>query len=356
MSENTLIKKERSVGLDILRIFAMFLMTARHYLGYSGVAEIIGFDSFNGILMNIISVLAQSSANIFVLISGYFLVNSKFKVTKIIKIWAETWFYSVVFFGVGILINSKGISFANIVFTFFPLISRHYWFAVAYIALLAVSPFLNKMIKTLSYKEFSILVFGGAVILSAWTTIIYFSQGVVMGGNTGLLWFMYLYLIGAYINTYKEKIKCGIVTWGAFIISFIIVFSYFFLSSQIPFLKNFPIKNDESIFNLIISVSLFIVFLNIKINNEKIKKIIASISISSFGIYLIQENCMIRYYLWKDLADANKFAVGWQLFSVLIFSFIILTVLSFFCKKIFNVVYDKCYILVKKIVMKVKRK
>ncbi len=351
---STLVKKERNIGLDILRILSMFLITARHYIGYSEVAGILGF-SVNGILVNALSPFCVTAANIFVLISGYFLVNSTFKWNRIIKIWAETFFYSVVFFVVGFFLNGGDFSVSNLIFAFFPFISRHYWFSVAYIALICVSPFLNKMIKSITEKEHRLLVVGGGILLSGWTTIVYFSQGVVTGGNRGLLWFIYLYIIGAYINIYREKVKLNGIRIGATILSFVVLLGYNFLLPKFPFLKNFPINTDDSLFSLILSVALFVLFLGVKINSKTIRNIIVAFATSSFGVYLIQENCMIRYYLWKDTVNASEYADSWLLFLVLILCFICLLLLSFVCEKAFSFVYDKCYMLVEKIVVKVKK-
>lgn len=350
-----LAKKERNIGLDFLRILAMFLITARHYIGYSYVAESMDFFSVNGVLLGVFLGLTRMSTNLFVLISGYFLVNSTFKLKRIIRIWTETFFYSVVFFIIGIILNNGDFSITDTVFAIFPVLSRHYWFSVAYLALVLVSPFLNKMIKAITEKEHRMIVIGGAIIFSAWTTFVYFSQGVLTGGNKGLLWCIYLYLIGAYINLYKEKIKFNVISAIVIAISFAVPIVYTFLKHRIPFLENFRVVDDESIFCLIGSVVIFIVFLNIRVNNKRIRDIIIAISKASFGIYLIQENCMIREYLWCDLVNAQKFADSWLMFVILLVCFVVLVVLSFVCERVFSVIYNKCYIIVDKIVLKVRK-
>ncbi|MBR5321485.1 MAG: acyltransferase [Clostridia bacterium] len=352
---NTLIKKERNIGLDILRILAMFLITARHYLGYSGVIDTIGFSTANGIIANVLSAFTITAPNLFVLISGYFLVNSKFKLNRVIKIWAETFFYSVLFFAVGLLLNRGDFSASSLVFAFLPFISRHYWFSVAYIALVVVSPILNKAINALSEKEHKLIVIVGGILLSGWTTIVYFSQGVVTGGNRGLLWFMYLYFIGAYINLYKEKIKVNTINIVLILSSLLILILYSPLVTKIAFIKNFPVKSDDSIFSLILSVALFVICLNIRLKNDTVKKAIVAFATSSFGVYLIQENCMIRYYLWEDTVNANEYVNSGMLFVVLLLCFIVLLLLSFVCEKAFSFVYNKCCIIVEKIIVKVKK-
>lgn len=85
-------REDRLIGLDILRILSMVLITLRHYIGYAGLSELTDFFSFNGIAVRMLDILSGSAVNIFVLISGYFLIHSDFKWKRAIKIWGETFF------------------------------------------------------------------------------------------------------------------------------------------------------------------------------------------------------------------------------------------------------------------------
>ena len=54
---------------------------------------------------------------------------------------------------------------------------------------------------------------------------------------------------------------------------------------------------------VIISINLFLIFLNIKVMNNKI---INTISQCTFGVYLIHEHYLIREFLWKYLFNASR--------------------------------------------------
>lgn len=319
-------REDRLIGLDILRILSMVLITLRHYIGYAGLSELTDFFSFNGIAVRMLDILSGSAVNIFVLISGYFLIHSGFKWKRAIKIWGETFFYSVVCFAIAIAFGLEKITSGRLLLSFMPLLSRHYWFTVAYIALYAASPFLNKMLRALNEKEYTVLVVGGAILLSVWTSVIYFSTGVLTGGNTGLLWFIYLYIVGGFIRMHPQKLpKTAVCITGIAGITALLLI-YELLADKIGFLNNFKPLEDDSIFELLLSVCIFAVFLRVKIQSSRWSKVIAWVGSCAFGVYLIQESCMLRQWLWLRLVKPGQLAQQWSLipmaFGVVICLFI----------------------------------
>mgnify|MGYP005760784991 CR=1 FL=1 len=66
------IKKERNVGLDALRILAMLMIVALHYINRGGLLERSNNNDFYYVLYNAIYALSRIAVNCYVLISGYF--------------------------------------------------------------------------------------------------------------------------------------------------------------------------------------------------------------------------------------------------------------------------------------------
>ena len=306
---NSIKKNERMIGLDVLRILSMALITFRHFVGYADLTASTAALSFNGLLVRLLDILCGCSVNVFVLISGYFLIGSSFKRERVIKIWAETFFYSVGCFAVSTLCGFETVTSGKLMLSFLPFITRHYWFTVAYLALYIVSPLLNKLLNILTEKEYTRLVLWGAVLLSAWTTFVYFSAGVLTGGNTGLLWFMYLYAVGGYIRLYRHRVpgtgySCILAAGVVFVLML-----HSLLKDKIAVLGNFDLSASDSVFELILSVCLFVAFLGLQGGNSiKVRKLIGIVSGSSFGVYLLQESCMIRQWLWNELVQAGLYA------------------------------------------------
>jgi surface polysaccharide O-acyltransferase-like enzyme len=74
----------RNFGLELLRIISMLMIVTLHYLGHGNVLETVDIFSFNYYIAWFIQSLSYVSVNIFVLISGYFLVDKEFKSKNLI--------------------------------------------------------------------------------------------------------------------------------------------------------------------------------------------------------------------------------------------------------------------------------
>lgn len=77
--------KQRQTSLEILRILCMLFIIVGHIGGRSGIES---FSSF--------ATIAPHAVNCFVLISGYFLINSKFKAERFLRTAIETIFYTFI--------------------------------------------------------------------------------------------------------------------------------------------------------------------------------------------------------------------------------------------------------------------
>ena len=128
--------------------------------------------------------------------------------------------------------------------------------------------------------------------------------------SNNLIYFFYLYSIGAYIKLWKNDLKiknskCFILialtaflTYSTVIIFDIMGLKYtFFRGKETYFynLKSLPI--------LIMSILIFISFKNLKIKHSKI---INTISMATFGVYLIHDNGYIRTLIWKNILPSTS--------------------------------------------------
>ena len=89
-------QKQRSSNLELLRIISMFLIVMHHYAVHGGFQLLEKDLSLNKIIIQILSGGGQLGVNLFILISGYFLIDSEFKINKLLKLIFETFFYSVI--------------------------------------------------------------------------------------------------------------------------------------------------------------------------------------------------------------------------------------------------------------------
>lgn len=84
--------KKRNLNIEILRIIAMLWIIAFHYVEYGEVNMYTEPLSLNWRVMALAKFGGGVGNCIFVLISGYLLHDKKFKLSRIIILWAEIWF------------------------------------------------------------------------------------------------------------------------------------------------------------------------------------------------------------------------------------------------------------------------
>ena len=120
--------KNRNIGLDFLRVLCMIMVVLLHYLEKGGLLQEENSKGIDYTIYNILKSAAIIAVNCYVLISGYFLIKSQFKVKKILRLWGEVIFYSYTIY---ILLFSFGLiefKFMELVKSIFPIISKQYWF------------------------------------------------------------------------------------------------------------------------------------------------------------------------------------------------------------------------------------
>ena len=85
-TEKIVVKQEkpaRNAAFELLRIIAMLFIIAHHFYVHGGFSSI---SPTNKALMTFFEFGGKFGVAIFVMISGYFLVNSKFKIKKLFSV------------------------------------------------------------------------------------------------------------------------------------------------------------------------------------------------------------------------------------------------------------------------------
>lgn len=80
-------REKRNSGIEALRIIAMLMIIAYHYLVHGKAIETGGTKIF----LECASLWGKAGVNLFCLIMGYFGIQSKFKVKKYSK-WRHRWY------------------------------------------------------------------------------------------------------------------------------------------------------------------------------------------------------------------------------------------------------------------------
>lgn len=308
---------ERNSAIELLRIIAMIMIVFSHF-AYHGKFSYLAWPLprcwYNFIIMG-----GKIGVNIFVLITGYFLIEKTkgFNLKKILKLWGQVFFYSIAIFVIVVYTKSilyfvyhEGsidITIKDTIGTFFPISFSKWWFVSSYFVLYLLYPFINKLLHNLSQKEYQNLIIIFLITLSVIPTL---TNDLFVSSN--LLWFIALYCLAGYIKLYglsiKLKTKHYIIIWVVTVI--LVYLSYFKFESML--------YQQERIPMLIISVCMFMVFKNTKMNYHKWVNTIAS---AAFGVYLIHDNEYVRTFLWETVFKQFKyynsaFLVPYSFFAV----------------------------------------
>lgn len=323
-------KKEKKSSIELLRILSMIMILFLHIFNYTGLLYAVEKFTINYYLIWMLEALCFVAVNCYVLISGYFLVESKFSFNRILKIWIQTFFYSILI--TFVISYFKEISFTEVIKSFFPIITTRYWFVTVYITLLLISPFLNVLIKNISKKKYQLLLITNLIMFSV-IPIVPIPSGLLFGGGYGIAWFINLYLIAGYIKLYGIKLK----KYKCLCIYFLMSIITFFVKYILDFIEFYYFRTNllydyNCITVLIASIGLFLFFINSNITNNFINKIIFFVSPLTFGVYLIHENPIFRNTLWEKIniiAYINSPILIIKVIAIVIILFIIFILIDF---------------------------
>lgn len=302
-------KMERNSSIELLRIISMLMIVFCHFAYNGGFQWENSTITITRLWYNFIIMGGKVGVDIFILISGFFLINQKkeiFQFKKILKFWGQLFFYSVILSLIYCIINKNQFSIKLIIKSFFPITFSTWWFASCYFVLYLFHPFLNKLLHNLDKKTYQYLLILAVV---CWSIIPTLTTSQFQSNS--LLWFITLYSIAGYIRIYgfNSKLKSQkyfkiflivtFITYMSSVIFMILGKRWHIFESNVNYFYG-----QEKITILIISIMLFMTFVTLNINYNKWINIIAS---ASFGVYLIHDNDLIRPFIWENIFENAKY-------------------------------------------------
>ena len=126
---------KRESNFEVLRTVAMFFIVLYHCLTH-GIGDGYGFNCnhpitlANGLFSDFILVFSSIAVNLYVMISGYFLVDKNFKFSRIVRTWTNTCFYSCVVTLVFTAFQFIPFNLISLGKSFFPVSTDAYWFVL----------------------------------------------------------------------------------------------------------------------------------------------------------------------------------------------------------------------------------
>ncbi len=298
-------RKTRELGIEIIRIISMLLIVCQHFLNHGGFIKNPGEHTF---FLNLINVLFSPSVNVFVLISGYFSVNStKLRISKVVTLWTQVLFFSLIMIPISL---SLGASISNeyIYQSFLPVITKKYWFFSTYIVLMLITPILAKLINAISKREHLLIV--GGIFLTAYLSTRFEIQSVFsLNWGYGISWFIMLFFVGAYFKKYPVKIN-KLILLAVYISTVLLQMTFkYYLNDTTKFIYKliYSDTNYHQPLTLIASVCLLLLFLGIENNGGVTHKVLTYISSCTFGVYLFHEAPCFRDVVYSNLFKTQNY-------------------------------------------------
>ena len=335
----------------------MLLIVCLHYLGKGGALTPATLEfGTNSYIAWLVEAFCYVSVNIYVLISGYFGSGSTFSLRKIARLWSQVLFYSVV---IGVIMITVTGAWNNIdiytVFGYvFPVVTEHYWFATAYLILYIMMPFLNAGFEMLEQKTVKRIIVLLVCFSSVAKSVLPMDLPLDKAGYD-ILWFICLYLTGAYIREYrigflKRRLYglmlymvCALATFAGMLVLRALYLEKGMLHDMITYTYSY-----NHLLCFLGAVGLFIACdrrgAKAESWDSKVgvgKRIIYSIAGATFGVYLIHEHVNLRY-LWQQWFDCARFAQGSPIVFILhmtvtvIAVFIVCAVIEIIRQKLFH--------------------
>ena len=336
---------KRQANFEVLRVVAMAMIVALHFLQRGGILvplyEEINIVNATGWLIKSFCIVA---ANSYVLIAGYFLVGTEWKCKKLLMLLSQILFYSLLVpvvcmvFGIG---NVRGWSIYEWITAVLPLQMDHYWFATAYVLLFVLSPVLAAGIRQLSKKQLELVI---GILLVYFCVFKSLSPILLATDRYGYdyPWFICLFLIAAYIRLYggkegglqigklrlfttlKESVLCYILSAVAIFAVSVVLGLITARIGKFDYYMNMVFSYNH-ILTLLASVAVFYAFMHWEPKESKAVHYVSKIAPYTFGVYLIHENAAIRdlwtgWFLVEKVKDSLLFVPYMVLVIICLFA------------------------------------
>ena len=313
--------KTRDTNMELLRIVAMFMVIIQHCIGRGLLLGNPHISISNLVLIRILDSLAQVANASFIFITGYYMINKKFNLKRILNLWGKTILYSLIIF---IICSILGMQ-TDILKSIFPVTFGDYWFISAYVALYFLLPILNILLNKLTHKQFKyflitlIVMFGVIRVIS--------NPGGIFTGN--IFPVVMFYLIGAYIRKYVQVKPKGWYFTKYFLLTIIFVLTYIiveiiqktttnsYIYTRLYYVLD-GLRKDECIILVAMAICFFMKFKTINIKSTLLNKLIGFVSPSIFSIYIIHESLTLRDYIWQN-AGLMNYANSWMMIPYILF-------------------------------------
>lgn len=311
------VKPGRMANLELLRCVAMMMVVALHYLGKGGMLSNLTGGHVTGMetaawLLECFCIVA---VNVYMLISGYFLSMSSFKISRLIQLWLQVWTYSVAFGLLGALtgvLKETAFDTHYLLTLLFPVTMGHYWFMTAYVFLYMLLPFLGMAVGKMTKGQMQAAL---GILLSVFCILksILPIRLEMDGQGYDCLWYLCVFLAAAYVRRFGlpflEGKGRGLLLYAVCCLS---IFAGTFGLRGI-YLRTGALEQRigmcleyNHVLPFLAALGLFMAFRRMDIPG-RMGDAVNRIAPYTLGVYLLHENLGLRYS-WQNWLGAGRLA------------------------------------------------
>lgn len=291
-------KKERNLGIDLLRIFCMHMIILHHVLDYCGITLGVEMFSMNYTMVCLLHSANHCAVNGYALISGYVHVDLDYKLSSIIKMWLQVLFYTVGILIIFVILRPEMVNRKIVLESLFPMLTEHYWYFTQYFCMFFFIPILNLILNTWNTRQFKKFLLTIFILFSCVNVIVYTNLFNIDDGFSAI-WLAFMYLIGGYIKKNPEQIrwnkKKALLAYAACILlttasRWVIQFTTLKILGQANDGGRLMVYTSPTM--LLGAVALLIIFSELKV--KRLEKVIRFLAPLTFSVYIIHHNVLLR--------------------------------------------------------------
>lgn len=333
----------RNSSIELLRIIAMFMILAHHFIvhnGYDVLKLPLGPERI--FFQLVMAGGGKVGVVIFFSISAWFFLDREQTIKSNLKrVWImerELLFWSLILVTFYLVFDRADLGAKLMVKSVMPLSMGLWWYATAYAIFLALLPFLSKGLKALG-REYHLAL--AATVLAIWG-LTSFIPGMVRISD-GFFGFIYLFIL---ISAYKWYMKPFTTkqVWLMTGIGLGFFLLYTAASATLSLLGHdmgIFITGDWRLPVVMVGFGMFLLFDRVTFHSRVINRIAQS----AFAVYLITDYAASEKLLWARLFNLQNLyqqpLAILQILGILLAIYAVCTLLDFIRQALFAVTIDR---------------
>lgn len=318
-------KSRRNLGIDLLRILSMMLVVTVHVYNRGGVAAGLGSISGYAYQSNYpMRLLCMTAVDLYALISGYVLLEGRFRPGRFLELWLQVVCIGLVECGVWSVLSPESVSWETWRTALLPVTQYEFWYFTAYAGMYVLSPVLRGGVRSLSAKQAKALLLGVFALFSGgWLLGKMFSgDSFWLGGGYTTLWIVVLFVLGACLR--QSGLFRKTKAWKLCLTAFFCIAALWLLRNVL-FLPMLPeeVRAWGSLIlaypnPLLVLFSLCVLALFARLKPRGVfAKVIKWLAPLSFGVYIIHVHPAAWSYLENLYQPLAALPAAWILPAVL---------------------------------------